>query len=281
MAKKVKWKIAVAVLAVVVAGSVYCIFFAEEKEGTVQYQTGEEFTENVNGLSADATVSNGYQANSSVTQAFGISQSDEKAQHSGNGENYGTSSENGSGQRNGNSKNPGQADAELQDSSLSLIYVHVCGAVQNPAVYSLSEGSRVCDAVAKAGGFTESAADDYVNQARFLSDGERVYIPKKDELSSLSASQYAAGQSVNYIRNGLSEAGLTATGQEQVPVNINTAGINELTTLPGIGESRAESIIAYRENHGAFSRIEDIMKISGIKGAAYEKIKDRICTGNE
>ena len=70
-------------------------------------------------------------------------------------------------------------------------------------------------------------------------------------------------------------------GQEPLPVNINTAGISELTTLPGIGESRAESIIAYREMHGAFSKIEDIMKISGIKGAAYEKIKERICTGNE
>ena len=98
-----------------------------------------------------------------------------------------------------------------------------------------------------------------------------MYIPEKDELSSLSASQYAAGQLV----------GSNGSSQEKLPVNINIAGISELTTLPGIGESRAESIIAYRETHGAFSKIEDIMKISGIKGAAYEKIKDRICTGNE
>ena len=146
--------------------------------------------------------------------------------------------------------------------------------MKNPGVYALVRNSRVYDAIAMAGGLTETAADDYVNQARYLSDGERVYIPQKEELSNLSSSQYAAGQPVADGQSGDSE-------QENLPVNINTAGIGELTTLPGIGESRAESIIAYREQHGSFARIEDIMKISGIKDAAYEKIKDRICTGNE
>ncbi len=244
MAKRTKRKIAAAVLAVVIAGIVYCVFFAEEKDGTVQYQSSEEATEDfvtsVNAL-VDNGGSNGTQPGSSVKKDSKTGQSQD------------------------------QADEAVQNDGQNLIYVHVCGAVKKPAVYSLPENSRVCDAIAKAGGLTENAADDYVNQARFLSDGERVYIPEKEELSNLSTSQYAAGQQV----------GNTDNSQENLPVNINTAGVSELTSLPGIGESRAESIVAYREKHGAFARIEDIMKISGIKGAAYEKIKDRICTGNE
>jgi len=257
MAKRTRWKMAVAALAVVIAGIGYCVFFAEEKDGAVQYQTGEE---------SDGTV-----GEMSVTG----SRSDDAQEDSGAAQSSGTSL------KNGNGSNPVQADADVQNGSQKLVYVHVCGAVKKPAVYSLPEGSRVCDAIAKAGGLTEDAADDYVNQARFLNDGERVYIHNKAELSDLSASQYAAGQPVNHTGNGPNGSDAQTGGQERLPVNINTAGISELTTLPGIGESRAESIIAYREAHGAFSKIEDIMKISGIKGAAYEKIKDRICTGNE
>ena len=217
MLKKTKWKIAVAVLAIVIAGTVYCVFFTEEKTDTVIYQSDTSDT----GMDTDSFV-------------------------------------------------PVVKDDEAEEKT-DLICVHICGAVVNPGVYSLAGNSRVCDVIALAGGLTEFAADDYVNQARFLNDGERVYIPEVEELSHLSPSQYAAGQSVETV-NG---------SQEQKTVNINTAGVSELTTLPGIGESRAESIIAYRETHGSFAKIEDIMKISGIKGAAYEKIKDRICTGNE
>ena len=226
MFKKTKWKIAMAVLAIVAAGIVYCVFFTEEKEGTVLYQADEVNEE------TEAKPFEGL-----VTEP--VFEQEEASK---------------------NSDNP--------------VYVHVCGAVKNPGVYALVRNSRVYDAIAMAGGLTETAADDYVNQARYISDGERVYIPQKEELSNLSSSQYAAGQPDTNGQSGDSE-------QENLPVNINTAGISELTTLPGIGESRAESIIAYREQHGFFTRIEDIMKISGIKGAAYEKIKDRICTGNE
>ena len=228
MFKKTKWKIAMAVLAIVTAGIVYCVFFTEEKEGTVLYQADEAKAE------TEAKPFEGL-----VTEPV-FEQEEEEASK--------------------NSDDP--------------VYVHVCGAVKNPGVYALVRNSRVYDAIAMAGGLTETAADDYVNQARYISDGERVYIPQKEELSHLSSSQYAVGQPVADGQNG-------GSVQEQLPVNINTAGIGELTTLPGIGESRAESIIAYREQHGSFARIEDIMKISGIKGAAYEKIKDRICTGNE
>ena len=251
--RKATWKIAAAVLAVVIAGIVYCVFFAEEKTGTVQYQTGEE--------------------TKAVTAAENVALSDVAENKNGQDSESGLNRENGLKQE--------QTDGEVQGKRQQLIYVHICGAVKKPAVYSLPEGARVCDAIATAGGFTEEAADDYVNQARFLSDGERVYIPEKGELSNLSAAQYAAGQTVSGNSGSQSTGSVQNGNQEQLPVNINTATLSELMNLPGIGESRAESIIAYREKHGAFSTIEDIMQISGIKDAAYEKIKDRICTGNE
>ena len=244
MFKKTKWKIAMAVLAIVAAGIVYCVFFTEEKEGTVLYQFGATNEETAGDSSAKDPVNPKAQTG---VNAFEFLVADQVAK---------------------------QEVTDVSKNSETPIYVHVCGAVKNPGVYALVKNSRVYDAIAMAGGLTEAAADDYVNQARYLSDGERVYIPQKEELSNLSSSQYAAGQPVADGQSGDSE-------QENLPVNINTAGISELTTLPGIGESRAESIIAYREQHGFFTRIEDIMKISGIKGAAYEKIKDRICTGNE
>ena len=269
MLRKTTWKIAVAILAVMIAGIVYCVFFAEEKDSAVQYQTGEEASGEVDESFAGNNGSAGTQSESNAIQKSGTGPSGGISENSG----VGLESEAG--------RNYGQADADVQNSDSKLIYVHICGAVKNPAVYSLPEGSRVCDGIAKAGGLTENAADDYVNQARFLTDGERVYIPKKDELSDLSTSQYAAGQPVSSSDGSQGGSGVQAGSTEKLPVNINTAGVSELTTLPGIGESRAESIIAYRESHGAFSRIEDIMQISGIKGAAYEKIKDRICTGNE
>lgn len=218
MPKRTKWKIAVAVFAVMLAGAVYCIFFTDEKTDTVIYQSD---------TTDDTQID--------IDSFMPISKDDES------------------------------------EEKTDLIYVHICGAVANPGVYSLARNSRVCDVIALAGGLTEQAADDYVNQARFLNDGERVYIPEIDELSMLSPAQYVAGQTDDG-QNG---------SREQKTVNINTAGVSELTTLPGIGESRAESIIAYREQHGSFARTEDIMRISGIKDAAYEKIKDRICTGNE
>lgn len=273
MAKRTRWKMVAAVLAVVIAGIVYCTFFAEEKEDKVQYRTGEEAAGTVDNMSSRDVGSNDAQMGSNMQQ-LPAGQNAEVTRNSGTGQDSEES------QSNERGRNPGSEGTDVQGNGSVFICVHICGAVKQPAVYSLPEGSRVCDAIAKAGGLTETAADDYVNQARFLTDGERVYIPKKDELGSLSASQYAAGQLVVNMGGSQEERGGQGS-QEQKPVNINTATLGELTTLPGIGESRAESIITYREKHGAFARIEDIMKISGIKGAAYEKIKDRICTGNE
>lgn len=136
------------------------------------------------------------------------------------------------------------------------IVVHVCGAVENPGVYELEEDSRVYQAIAKAGGVLESAAPEQLNQAACLFDGQQLYIPFQGEESPVAGSQEQ-----NF---------------EQTGVNINTAGKEELMTLPGIGESKAEAIISYREEHGDFKDIQELTNIAGIKTSVYEKIKELV-----
>ena len=133
-----------------------------------------------------------------------------------------------------------------------LIRVYVCGAVADPCVVSLPLGSRVEDAVLLAGGFDMEAATDAVNLADWITDGQMLYFPTKEEAR---------------------QAGTTTA---QGLVNINTADAAQLCTLPGIGESRAADIIAYRERNGGFDSCEDIMKVPGIKTNVYEKIRDKI-----
>ncbi len=145
--------------------------------------------------------------------------------------------------------------------------VHVCGAVNRPGVYTLPEGSRVCDAVEAAGGLSKDAAESFLNQAALLSDGLQVMVPTAEEAGGLSS------QGASY---GLSSAASSAEGQTAQTVNINTASLQELMTLPGIGQTRAEAILAYRQEQGSFQTIEDIMKVSGIKEGSFEKLKDKI-----
>ena len=133
------------------------------------------------------------------------------------------------------------------------IYVYVTGAVVNPGVYAMQEGDRIFDVVEKAGGFTEDALQTEVNLAQILEDEDQIHIPTAQEAEEQAAADEAAGL-----------------------VNINTATLEELCTLTGIGEAKAQSIISYREENGNFSSIEEIMNISGIKEGVYEKIKDQI-----
>ena len=142
--------------------------------------------------------------------------------------------------------------------------VHVCGEVVNPGIYELPAGSRIYEAVKAAGGFTENAEEESVNLASPIEDGVQIRIYSKDEAETLAAGAAPFD-------------GFEASGEGKEPVvNLNTATKEELMTLSGIGESRAEDIIRYREENGGFQNIEDIMKVSGIKDAAFQKIKDRI-----
>ena len=148
------------------------------------------------------------------------------------------------------------SEAESQEQELT---VHVCGAVKNAGVYVLPSGSRLHDAVTAAGGFAEDAAKDFQNLAMLVTDGSKVFIPTIQEAESLK------GQEQDGVQTA--EAG---------KININTADVALLCTLTGIGQTRAKSIVAYREKNGNFRTIEDIMKVEGIKEGSFEKLKDQI-----
>ncbi len=157
-------------------------------------------------------------------------------------------------------------------------YVYVCGAVCHPGVYSMHSGMRVFEAVELAGGFAENADEDWVNQAGYLQDGQQLYIYTKDETQQM---QEAAGSAGNAAQQGAAGNAGGAASQESSgitdgKVNLNTADAETLMTLPGIGEVKAEAIIQYRTEHGAFSSIEEIQNIPGIKQAVFSKIEDRI-----
>lgn len=142
------------------------------------------------------------------------------------------------------------------------IKVFVCGAVANEGVYELPEGSRVFDAVQAAGGFAEDADEAYVNQADFVSDAQKLYIPTKSEADEMKEAAKAPEESASGESGGL--------------ININTADESALTTLPGIGQARARSIIDYRQQNGPFEKPEDLMKVSGIGQAGFDKLKTYI-----
>lgn len=172
-----------------------------------------------------------------------------------------------------------------EDSSQpQTIFVHVCGAVKSPNVYELPSGSRVYEAVQAAGGFAEDADSNYVNQAQTLSDGMKLVIPTMEQTKALISE--GEGESLIGIveeQGSANGSGITAagmdTGQSDTAdgkININTASEAELCNIPGIGATRAAAIVAYRQEKGGFSSIEDIMNVSGIKEGTYEKIKDNI-----
>ena len=153
----------------------------------------------------------------------------------------------------------GKSDSE-KEKSTENIFVYVCGAVQKPGVYEFLPGQRICDAIAAAGGLSEQAAGDSLNQAEVLSDGQMLRVLTTEEAA---ATTVQPGQE-------------TAESSRDGRVDINTADASALMSLPGIGQSKADAIIAYRNEHGAFKAPEELMNISGIKEGVYQKIKDSI-----
>lgn len=143
----------------------------------------------------------------------------------------------------------------------TTIYVYICGQVKEEGVYRMPSDCRVYQVIEEAGGVTEKADISAVNQAARVEDGEKIYIPEEGEAG--------AGQLPD------AESASDASGDGKV--NINTADKEELMTLNGIGESRAESIMQYREEHGSFARPEDLKNVSGIGDGIYGKIEEDIC----
>lgn len=142
------------------------------------------------------------------------------------------------------------------------IYVHIVGAVKKPGVYAFDEQPRVVDVVTEAGGFTKDAVRSGVNQAEIVEDGSQVVIESKRDKKKKPAGEQPGEEQEN--------------GSEDARLDLNTATKEELMGLTGIGESKAMSIISYRETNGTFKKIEEVMNITGIKGGVFEKIKDRI-----
>ena len=159
------------------------------------------------------------------------------------------------------SKEQASADSvnEAEPVSESL-YVYVCGAVATPGVYEVSVDSRIYEAVEQAGGMLDTAKTEAVNLAEPLTDGQMIRIPFQGE------------ETVTQEDAATQNSGIRSDGK----VNINTASAEELMTLKGIGQTRAEQIIAYREKHGAFASIEGIMEVDGIKQGTFDKLKDNI-----
>lgn len=163
--------------------------------------------------------------------------------------------------------------------SKETIRVDVKGMVKKAGVYELAKDSIVNDAIKKAGGLTSKADTTNVNLSKSLTNEMVIYIPKKEEVtnSTVNDALVDKSNSVGFEDSQSSNASSNETTNTSTKVNINTATLTELTTLSGIGESKAQAILEYRTKNGNFKTLEDLKKVSGIGEAAYEKIKDNIC----
>ena len=148
---------------------------------------------------------------------------------------------------------------EESSTQSEFIYVYVSGAVVYPGVYHMEPKARIFEAIKIAGGLRSDAYEMALNQAEILQDGQQIMIPTKEEWEA-----------------GLVPSGTESAQKEDGLVDINTADAVTLCTLPGVGETRAETIISYRTENGAFSTIEDIQNVPGIKSGLFGKIKDKI-----
>ena len=190
----------------------------------------------------------------------------------------------GSVETTGDSQTEENSFEETQMADERYIYVHVCGAVQTPGVYKLRSDARIVDAISAAGGLSEDAAGDYLNLAAVLSDGEKITVPSLSE-----AAEYAESSGMEEMKTDDWQAWTEIAGgcgpEEETDgnsdtislVSINKAELTELMELPGIGESKAQSIIDYRTEHGGFDSTEELMEVNGIGETLYEQLKDRIC----
>ena len=157
-------------------------------------------------------------------------------------------------------------ESSATSENTGYVYVYVCGAVRQEGVYRLPEGSRINDALILAGGLTEDAASGVLNLAESVQDGQKLYFPTKDEMENQQGvpvdGTYTDGQANN--------------SEQSQKIDINTADKEQLMTLSGIGEAKAESIIRYRAEHGNFAQIEDITNVDGIGESLFQKIKEYI-----
>ncbi|MFN8398566.1 MAG: ComEA family DNA-binding protein [Anaerolineales bacterium] len=153
------------------------------------------------------------------------------------------------------------------------IAVHVIGAVPRPGLYEFAEGARVQDAIDAAGGLLASASVDTINLAALLEDGQQLDIPYKAGEEPTTSN---SNDDTSLELPGATEE--SSAGSSQDLININTASVEELDSLPGIGPTIAQRIIDYRDENGPFQTIEDILNVSGVGPSTFDQIKDLITT---
>ena len=160
-----------------------------------------------------------------------------------------------------------QDNKSIEEEEDYKIVVHITGEVEKEGIIEIKEGGRISDAIDAAGGLTKEADLERVNLAYELEDGQKIYIPNKNDKDI-----------EEYVTEGVDDIVLPdeLSNMGDGLININKADLEELQELDGIGEALAENIIAYRENNGKFKNIEDIKNVSGIGDSKYEKIKDSI-----
>jgi competence protein ComEA len=164
-----------------------------------------------------------------------------------------------------------QTDEQAEDNEQLVVYVDIKGAVAKPDMYALPIGSRVYDAIEMAGGLTEEAATETLNQAKLLEDQMLLYIYSYSDLE-----QAEATLNLGMVEPAYTEGPDSFNDNVSGVVNINSATVDELMTLPNIGPKKATAIIKFREENGSFSVVEDIMAVSGIGEKTFENLKDLI-----
>jgi competence protein ComEA len=175
------------------------------------------------------------------------------------------------------------------EEAIKYITVDIKGEVKSPGVYKIEEGKRVVDAINASGGLTKKAVTKYINLSKVLKDEDVIIINNISELEKIEDKKNIEEIKINnksnisvkesdVITNDKSDIVKESDSNKNTIVNINTCTLEELLSINGIGESKAKSIIEYRENVGLFTSKEDIMKVSGIGESLYDKIKDYITT---
>jgi len=169
----------------------------------------------------------------------------------------------------------GSADSPAPSPSSADVVVYVCGAVRNPAVYRFSSGTRVTDAIAKAGGATADADLEQLNLAQPLADAMKIEVPRKGQLLAVSSDENASSPLVGRHRRGAGSrsghSGSRKLGDGQT-LDVNTASLEELTRLPGVGPGLAARIVEFRRQNGPFETVDDLQNVSGIGPSKFEKL---------
>lgn len=173
-------------------------------------------------------------------------------------------------------------DEKVEEEQLeNIFHIEIKGAVENPGVYELSDGSIINDAILMAGGFKEDAYTNNINLSKKVTDELVIYVftnseykkNKTSETKTNTNNSYDISEDINNNVSIITSGGTSSDNSSNNLVNINLATIEELITLPGIGESKATSIINYRDNNGLFKSIEDLKNVNGIGDTTFEKLK--------